>query len=509
MGPEAQEAIPALKQALKDKDSAARKASVGALKRVLGEEEGGAAAVSELVSVLKSDPDETLRRAAAETLGRIGQEARVAIPALLKALWDKDKLVPEHIMEALKRIDSAAIATPVLITMLKTAKSPRRRCTAAQCLERIGHEAQAAIPALIEALHDPVKVVCYRAARALGLMGPEAQEALKQALNDKYPGAREAAAAALKGDREGKGRRASRPGRRASISATNHPRPSAASGWLWSVRILTLVSMAFSCAPLAALWAAGEADGRMLVFVSLPAIPYLLILEGLQSKRAYGGLVISVPIGSVAFLLGLVFLRVVAEHHSVAVMYLTFLGALSQLALVSGAIVTRRLLRREIPEMPALNARILIKSALIYCVPVLILLAVAIPSLLRSRLASSSWSAAREIWRITAAERKYASTYNIGYSPSLAALGPPASGSRPSAASADLIDSVLASGVKKVYRFEYKPGPAEDGRIPTYTITARPIEYGVTATNSYLSDQTGIIRSTPDDRPATADDPPL
>jgi hypothetical protein len=72
---------------------------------------------------------------------------------------------------------------------------------------------------------------------------------------------------------------------------------------------------------------------------------------------------------------------------------------------------------------------------------------------------------------------------------------------------AGLIDDVLVGGRKSGYRFDYKPGPVEHGRIQTYTVTARPIKYGCPGEGSYYSDQTGEIRETTEDRPATAKDP--
>ena len=140
---------------------------------------------------------------------------------------------------------------------------------------------------------------------------------------------------------------------------------------------------------------------------------------------------------------------------------------------------------------------------------ILIIAAIAIPNLLRSRIAANQASAVGSLRTINTAEITYASTYNTGYSASLSALGPPSPGTSPSATTADLIDSVLAGGTKSGYTFTYKPGlPDKTGHVKTYTVVARPVSSN-TGRNSYFSDESGVIRQTSEDRPATAKDPPL
>ena len=54
---------------------------------------------------------------------------------------------------------------------------------------------------------------------------------------------------------------------------------------------------------------------------------------------------------------------------------------------------------------------------------ILIIAAIAIPSLLRSRIAANQASAVGSLRTINTVEVAYASTYRTGYSPTLAALG--------------------------------------------------------------------------------------
>jgi len=66
-----------------------------------------------------------------------------------------------------------------------------------------------------------------------------------------------------------------------------------------------------------------------------------------------------------------------------------------------------------------------------------------------------------------------------------------------------LIDSALGSGTKDGYTF------STSGDADTFTVNASPLTYGSTGTRSFFSDETGVIRYTREDRPATVEDPRL
>jgi len=63
--------------------------------------------------------------------------------------------------------------------------------------------------------------------------------------------------------------------------------------------------------------------------------------------------------------------------------------------------------------------------------------------------------------------------------------------------------SALGSGTKDGYAFR------TTGGADTFTVNARPLDYGSTGTRSFFSDESGVIRYTREDRPATVEDPPL
>jgi hypothetical protein len=76
-------------------------------------------------------------------------------------------------------------------------------------------------------------------------------------------------------------------------------------------------------------------------------------------------------------------------------------------------------------------------------------------------------------------------------------MGPAAGGTAATSAAADLIDSVLAGGVKSGYRFAYVPVASDPaGNVLSYTVTATPVAPGSSGQRSFFTDQSGTIRST-------------
>jgi type IV pilus assembly protein PilA len=140
---------------------------------------------------------------------------------------------------------------------------------------------------------------------------------------------------------------------------------------------------------------------------------------------------------------------------------------------------------------------------------ILIIAAIAIPNLLRSRIAANQASAIGSLRTINTCEVAYASSFGLGYSSTLLQLGPPATGSLTTPSAAGLIDSVLAWGTKSGYTFSYVPSNADSsGKYNGYTINADPSQVGVTGTSYYFTDQTYVIRSSRTG-PATASSSPV
>jgi type IV pilus assembly protein PilA len=140
---------------------------------------------------------------------------------------------------------------------------------------------------------------------------------------------------------------------------------------------------------------------------------------------------------------------------------------------------------------------------------ILIIAAIAIPNLLKSRIAANQASAVGSLHTLNAVEQMYASTYNTGFSPNLSSLGPGSGTSGPSAAG--MVDSVLAgtgnTSTRQGYTFTYAASPDASGRYETYTINAAPSTPGTTGTNYYFTDQSGVIRQNSTQAAGASDSP--
>jgi prepilin-type N-terminal cleavage/methylation domain-containing protein len=138
---------------------------------------------------------------------------------------------------------------------------------------------------------------------------------------------------------------------------------------------------------------------------------------------------------------------------------------------------------------------------------ILIIAAIAIPNLLRSRIAANEASAVGSLRSLNTVSVTYSSTYG-GFPPTLASLGPAAGGGAPTAANADLIDSVLAAGTKSGYTFTYAAVDSDgNGTMDTYTVNGDPVTPGTTGQRYFFTDQTGVVRANPTAKAAATDTP--
>jgi prepilin-type N-terminal cleavage/methylation domain-containing protein len=138
---------------------------------------------------------------------------------------------------------------------------------------------------------------------------------------------------------------------------------------------------------------------------------------------------------------------------------------------------------------------------------ILIIAAIAIPNLLRSRIAANQASAVGSLRTLNTAEITYSSTYNVGFTSTMSYLAPPTGAANPTSTAAGLIDSILALGSKSGYSFTYSAGAADStGRINTYAFTGVPITSS-TGTNYYYSDQSGVIRQNSTTTAGSTDSP--
>jgi len=124
---------------------------------------------------------------------------------------------------------------------------------------------------------------------------------------------------------------------------------------------------------------------------------------------------------------------------------------------------------------------------------ILIIAAIAIPNFMKSKMAANQASAVESLRMLDTAEVTYSSTYNIGFSATLAYLGP-TSGGVPNSQAAGLIDSTLATGFKSGYALVYSAAPVDlSGKINAYEVTGTPMSSS-TGSTYYYTDQSGVIR---------------
>jgi len=133
---------------------------------------------------------------------------------------------------------------------------------------------------------------------------------------------------------------------------------------------------------------------------------------------------------------------------------------------------------------------------------ILIIAAIAIPSLIRGKIAANQSSAAASLRTINSSAVAYSTEYEDGYPPSLSQLGPPPGIADCNAAG--LVDGVLATGTKSGYAFTWHVGASQvpAASVPTgcpagysdmYSVTADPFGFP-TGTIHYCVDASGVIR---------------
>jgi len=137
---------------------------------------------------------------------------------------------------------------------------------------------------------------------------------------------------------------------------------------------------------------------------------------------------------------------------------------------------------------------------------IMIIMAVAIPNLEKLKQHTNATAAEGNLKTLSVVLNAYASTYpNVGYPPTLLALGPPQNGSADSASAADLIDAAMAKAAttaKQGYLYTYTA--ASGTPCSGYAITASP-QSGA-GTRYFFLNQDGAIRFS-DGAPATANSP--
>ena len=122
---------------------------------------------------------------------------------------------------------------------------------------------------------------------------------------------------------------------------------------------------------------------------------------------------------------------------------------------------------------------------------ILIIAAIAIPNLIKSKMAAHEASAVGSVRTINTGEVNYAASCPAtGFSASLLELNTGAI----CAGGKSIIDNVLAAGAKSGYTFTYAPVKGGDALYDTYTSAGTPSTVGTTGQRQFCSSQTGVIQ---------------
>jgi prepilin-type N-terminal cleavage/methylation domain-containing protein len=130
---------------------------------------------------------------------------------------------------------------------------------------------------------------------------------------------------------------------------------------------------------------------------------------------------------------------------------------------------------------------------------ILIIAAIAIPNLLRAKIAANESSAAASVRSLVTANIEYSTSYpSNGYAQTLAALGPgtgntACAASGPTSVSACIVDAVLASGTKSGYTVA---SVASAATLPAqgFVVSATPVTPSTSGVKGFCAEEDGVVR---------------
>jgi HEAT repeat protein len=147
-----------------------------------------------------SDDDKRVRWTTADALGKLGDAAKAAVPALMQLLKDPDKNVRLAAARAIARIAPASAEAQATVMPWLEDNDAGSRIAACSLLAHSDALSEKTVPALIELLENRSEVIRENAIGTLFEMGPRAKaaaDALRQKLDDADGVMRVYAAAAL------------------------------------------------------------------------------------------------------------------------------------------------------------------------------------------------------------------------------------------------------------------------------------------------------------------------
>ncbi|MGA9643824.1 MAG: prepilin-type N-terminal cleavage/methylation domain-containing protein [Terriglobales bacterium] len=134
---------------------------------------------------------------------------------------------------------------------------------------------------------------------------------------------------------------------------------------------------------------------------------------------------------------------------------------------------------------------------------ILVIAAIAIPSMIRARIAANESSAVASIRLVNTAQISYTNTYpTVGFSGNLANLGG-TSCYPPTSSGSCFLDQQLASGIKSGYSFSVNGSSSTPNT--SYQVIASPMQPAQSGVRYFCSFQDAVIRVNPTSAISTCD----
>jgi type IV pilus assembly protein PilA len=131
---------------------------------------------------------------------------------------------------------------------------------------------------------------------------------------------------------------------------------------------------------------------------------------------------------------------------------------------------------------------------------ILIIAAIAIPNLLRAKIAANESSGAASVRTLVTANIEYSTSYPAnGYAANLTALGPGAGNTAcasggPTSTAACIVDAVLASGTKSGYSLNSTGQPSGTTPAQGFLVSATPATAGTSGVKGFCAQEDGVVR---------------
>jgi hypothetical protein len=285
----------------------------------------------------------------------------------------------------------------------------------------------------------------------------------------------------------------------ASPMAPDDPTPSERAGFNHSMaRVCALAALALIFAGIAY-----SRESGFIIYAVLLAIPYGVFVLARSSRKwqAWGWALAWVIIALDAIQITFTTHSLMRRAHRSDVVVLVCLITLL-LALAAQLVFVRRAFRGRFSYGTQLF------RASLYYVCLLILVGATLPNWYVMPAVRRENAAVKNLHKYSAAMDLYAASSQYpSYPPELSALAAPEAAGK--IAPSSVLDSGLMcaqpSCVNNGYRFEYRPQRV-DGRVVSYTISARPLEFEETGKYSFLLAAEGKIHQTREDRDALLTD---